>query len=155
MKTALILFAMSVCWIHVNGQTKDAVFLKDKSTVYGRILQLNPGKDVQINSDCCGIMTIMISKVQKIEYYPTQTTPGGVLVNAPNKPTTTQTPAKVGNVCFKNPNFYSRKIKLTHTQTKKTYELLIQASTSGCQYDLPIGTYTYEAFTTFSKIQVN
>lgn len=63
---------------------------------------------------------------------------------------TTPAQTSVGNGCFVNPNFYSRRIKLVHTVSNKRQDITLQPQSEGCLYDLPTGTYDYEVYTTFS-----
>lgn len=56
----------------------------------------------------------------------------------------------VGTICFVNPNFYSRKVKLTKRNAYDTKQMLIGGSDKSCNYDLPVGVYSCKVYTTYT-----
>ncbi|WP_299883185.1 hypothetical protein [uncultured Lacinutrix sp.] len=67
-----------------------------------------------------------------------------------------ETNSNVGSICFLNPNYYSRKIVLTNRTNGKQQTILVGKAnhgknTNSCAYDISIGIYTCQVFTTFSK----
>ncbi len=63
------------------------------------------------------------------------------------EPVTTES---VGTICFVNPNFYSRKVKLTKRNAYDTKQMLIGGSDKSCNYDLPVGVYSCKVYTTYT-----
>jgi len=62
----------------------------------------------------------------------------------------------VGSICFVNPNYYSRKIILINVATSVEKIIVVGntnygKTTKSCAYDLPIGVYNCNVYTTFSK----
>lgn len=61
---------------------------------------------------------------------------------------------KTGEICFVNPNIFSRKMVLTHKTTQKSYTAIApedytQKETTACLI-VPIGSYSCKVYTTFS-----
>lgn len=72
-----------------------------------------------------------------------------------NNPTESQT-GIVGEVCFSNPNMYSRKVVLTNIKTGKSTSTTVglayyPKSTTRCLYDLQPGVYECKIYTTFTN----
>lgn len=67
---------------------------------------------------------------------------------------------EVGNVCFLNPNFYARKVIMIKRGSQDQHELLIgpgqtrKSPANSCIYDIPVGVYDCEIFTTFTKLKI-
>ncbi|MFT5217770.1 MAG: hypothetical protein ACI83H_002911 [Glaciecola sp.] len=78
--------------------------------------------------------------------------------NMPDKPKLEKprTSDRVGSLCILNPNHYSRKIVLIQSMTSKVFEIIVgQApygeTTEGCIYDIPIGIYECQVYTTLNQ----
>lgn len=64
-----------------------------------------------------------------------------------------------GSICIANPNYYNRKVVLTHKVTSQKFELFVNPQSKGsenkyCLYELPLGIYRIEVYTTFTNSRV-
>ncbi len=72
-----------------------------------------------------------------------------------NNPTEAQT-GNVGEICFSNPNMYSRKVIIKNIKTGKSISTTVglayyPKSTTRCLYDLQPGVYECKIYTTFTN----
>lgn len=215
MKKVLFTLFLTSCFSLSGIAQQDIIYLIDSSIIYGNVLSYSPGENVQIETDCCGIITIEMDKIDRIEKEnvtapkedihtpapieneqkdneakidlekeekkerrkewmstivnktaeillapPKEQSSGELDPQEGNTGTESENPnqevagtgnTQNGNICFENPNFYSRRIKITHNISNQGYESILQSKTEGCLYDLPIGTYAFEVYTTFSN----
>ncbi len=72
---------------------------------------------------------------------------------------TTASETATGGICFKNPNFYDRKVILVKQSNQKQYEIFVGLGQYGnpkttCSEVIEAGVYDLEVYTTFTKKKV-